>query len=160
MEGTRVPAHVTASLRPLLGHQSFVFAFAPACRLSARMIIAASGTTGYSSSSYALFLPLQTCRWSDKAGLACGLALDRDGEAALRAETERMRLGYGHFPIVRQIWEIRGITKTRLLGYDMFGIGSPFVNVFVYVVDQLEYPKPDWKSGKVRLLEVVLGVRL
>ena len=160
MEGTLgVPAHVTASLRPLLGHQPFSFAFAQACRVSARMVIAAAaGTAGYSS--YALFLPIQTCRWSDKAGLACGLALDRGGEAALRAEAERRRVGYGHFPVVRQIWEIRGITKTRLIGYDMFGSGSPFVNVFVYVVDQLEYPKPGWKSGKVRLFEVVLGVRL
>lgn len=109
---------------------------------------------------YALFLPLQTCRWSDKASLACELSLDLGAEAALRADAERRRAGYGRFPVVRQIWEIRGISKTRLIGYDMFGSGGLFVNVFVFVVDQLEYPKPAWKSGKVRLLEVVLGVRL
>ena len=150
-----VPARITAALPPLLMRQAFAFALVG---LGPRaMVVAVRG-------GYALFLPLRTCRWPDKAALACDLSLDREpaAETALRAEAERRRVGYGAFPVVRQIWEIRGISKRGLIGYDMFGGGGggPFVNVFVYVVDQLEYPKPAWKSGKVRLLEVVLGVRL
>lgn len=111
---------------------------------------------------YRLFLPLQTCRWPDKAALACGLAGDRGRAAAdkLAADADARRQGFGRFPAVRQIWEIRGVSKVRLVGYDIVGGGSPFVNVFVYVVDQLEYPKPAWNSRGVRLLEVVLGVRM
>lgn len=146
-------ADIGASLGPLLGWQPFAFA---RLGLGAACIVVAA------LEGYALFMPLRTCRWTDKAALACELALDRGpvAEGALRAEAERRRAGYGAFPVVRQIWEIRGISKTSLIGYDMFGSGSPFVNVFVYVVDQLEYPKPAWTSGRVRLLEVVLGVRL
>lgn len=157
-----VSAHITSALAAL-GLGQLAYSFARVGQGPESMIVAMrpGRSEGRSwAGRYALFLPLRTCRWDDKLSLACELAFDPEAETALRAEAERMRAGYGHFPVVRQIWEIRGITKTRLIGYDMFGSGSPFVNVFVYVVDQLEYPKPGWKSGKVRLFEVVLGVRL
>jgi hypothetical protein len=170
-----VSAHITSALAAL-GLGQLAYSFARVGQGPESMIVAvrpgrsegrswAGRSEGRSegrswAGRYALFLPLRTCRWDDKLSLACELAFDPEAETALRAEAERMRAGYGSFPVVRQIWEIRGISKRKLIGHDMFGSGSQFVNVFVYVVDQLEYPKPAWKSGKIRLLEVVLGVRL
>lgn len=152
-----VSAHITSALAAL-GLGRLAYSFVRVGQGPESMIVAVR--PGRPEGRYALFLPLRTCRWGDKLSLACELAFDPEAETALRAEAERMRAGYGSFPVVRQIWEIRGISKRKLIGHDMFGSGGQFVNVFVYVVDQLQYPKPAWKSGKIRLLEVVLGVRL